>query len=335
MANDVDFITKLHAYNGIRSFLSEETNNKLVSELGIQDGLENRIAGLNNEHEFALIAYFSEQFESIMGFDESFSKLLDTKTPDFLLKHKNGKKYFVEVKSTDKSKFEGISETSLSKRKVIADDLGAEWCLALKIYGRWSFFDYNTFVLKKRKIKSPADLNDSCFLRLFNFDYYCIQNKIVAESVFDKTSKNQDCIRHNNYGELIEYSLKAGSNVLIDSCTKESSVFVEILHNMFNDQKTEELDSSKTKLIEQLKASIVVSTDECMMASFLHTINRFGALNDAKTYFDDFINHRDPSSTVSAYKLKWQEMIKKCDDNEIFLPSTISFKDDGSFTAVL
>ena len=337
MANDVDFITNLHAYNDIRSFLTEETNNKLVSELGIQDGLERRIAGLNCEHEFALMAYFSEQFDYILGFDESFSKLKDTKTPDFLLKHKNGKKYFVEVKSTKSTKFEEITATSLSKRKAFADELGAEWSLALKIYGRWSFFDYNTFVSKKRKIKDSRDLNDSSFLSLFDFNYYVVRENVIAESVFNKESTETDCIRHKDYGELINYTLKAGSKVLIDKSIKNRSIFVEELHNQFSNQKVENVDAYKTKLIETLDNPILVSTDQCMMASILRTISRFGTLNDAKTFFDDFINHRFTSSNVFAYKAFWQTMIDKCDNHEIFMPTPtdISFNEDGSFTAVL
>lgn len=324
-------ITKIHAYNAIRSFLSEKTNQNLIDELGIRDGIERRISGLNCEYEFALISHFSEQFEFILGFDESFSKLTDTKTPDFFLKKKDGKKIFIEVKSKESDTFNDITETSLAKRKAIADELGAEWCLALKMQNRWGLFDYNTFTSKKRKVSYPLDLNDSIFISFFGFDYYIVQN-IEAESIFSSEYEKIDCIRHKEYGALINYKLKAKSVALIDDSTKDRSIFVEILHNHFRGFP-KKLNAKETMLIEKLDKPILVSTDQLMIASIMHTINQHGLRNDAKTFFDDFINHKDPSSQINAYKFFWQQMIDKCPHNEIVKPHKVLFDCYGNFKA--
>lgn len=325
-------ITKIHAYNAIRSFLSEKTNQNLIDELGIRDGIERRISGLNCEYEFALISHFSEQFEFILGFDESFSKLTDTKTPDFFLKKKDGKKFFIEVKSKESDTFNDITETSLAKRKVIADELGAEWCLALKMQNRWGLFDYNTFTSKKRKVSYPLDLNDSIFISFFGFDYYIVQN-IEAESIFSNEYEKIDRIRHKEYGTLINYKLKTGPIALIDDSSKNKSIFVEEIHNRFSNQEIQKINAKETRLIEKLDKPILVSTDQLMIASIMHTINQHGLRNDAKTFFDDFINHKDPSSQINAYKFFWQQMIDKCPHNEIVKPQKVLFDCNGNFQA--
>lgn len=334
---DAETLTKIHAYNGIRSFLSPETNKKLINELRIQNGIERRISGLNCEYEFALIAYFSEKFEYILGFDEFFSKLMNVKTPDFLLKSKNGKKYIIEVKSSSKTnKFSDITESSLKKRLHIAKDLNAEWLLALKMEDRWGFFDYKFFKARNRKIIYPFDLNNSIFNVFFGFDYYAITNQITAESIYSNKSDNVNrYIMHEEYGFLTQYTLKTQTTCLIDSSSKNESVFAEVLHDLFTNKKIKKLNENETRLTETLDESILISTDQCMIATILHIINAFGNLSDPKTFFDDFINHKHEESQINAYRHFWSKIIQKCTNYEIFIPSKVIFKKDGSFVAEL
>lgn len=322
-------VTKLHAYNDIRSFLTQETNEKLIDELGIRDGIDRRISGLNCEYEFSLIAYFSEKIEYILGFDESFSKLTNAKTPDFLLKTGDGRKFFIEVKSKDALEFNEITQNSLNKRKQIADDLNATWCIALKMKGVWGLFDYDTFVKWNRKILYPTALNESIFMKLFGFDYYFVNKQVFAESIYsDKNNTDINCIKHEKYGRLIDYKLKAGPINLIEGLSKDSSIFVEILHDRFEDQSIENLSDGTTKVIEKLKAPILVSTNQCMMSSILRTINKYGLINDAKTFFNDFINHKNTESQINAYRVFWNMMIERCENHEIFKMPDFSFNED-------
>ena len=329
-------LTRTHAYNGIRSFLPPELNEKLIDELGIRKNLERRISGLNCEYEFALIAHFSEKFKHILGFDEAFSKLTNAKTPDFLLYAKDGKKYFIEVKSSSKNKFSDITNSNLEKRLNLALDLGAEWLLAIKMENRWGLFDYNTFKSKGRKISYPLDLNDSIFMNFFGFDYYVKNSQIVAESIFsNKDHKDKQSIQHDKYGNLIHYILRTNTNCLIDSSSMQKSILVEIFHDYFSNLQEEKISETDTKITEILEEPVLISTDQCMMASLSRTINDFGRLNDPKTFFDNFINHKHENSKINAYKNFWSKIIQKCSNSEIFIPSNVIFFEDGSIQVKL
>lgn len=332
-----DAVTKLHAFNDIRSFISTETQNKLIDELNIRDRLEQRLSGLIVEHEFALIAFFSEQCEHIVGFEESFSKLTDSKTPDFFIKMKSGEKYLIEVKSKvdDTLVFHGITKTNLAKKKALADDLNAKWCVAIKMGGRWGIFDYDTFTKKDLKISYPLDLNDSIFMKMFNFEYYIVTKNVYAESSFSKQKKDNDefSITDKEYGYLTNYSLKTSNGInLIESSNKAQSIFVECLHNCF--KKSVSSINENTKIIETLEAPQIFSTDQCMIATALHTLNELGIRNDSKTFFTDLINSQDKFNPVEAYKKFWNNLASKCTNNEIISTPQIKFLEDGKIEVI-
>lgn len=74
--------------------------------------------------------------KSITGFDEGVSQLLKTATSDLLVELKNGEKFMLEIKHTDKEKY-SISGGNLNTRIEYANKLGLKLLFAISIKGCW------------------------------------------------------------------------------------------------------------------------------------------------------------------------------------------------------
>lgn len=77
--------------------------------------IEKRLVGKNKEDEFVLILIFMEVCKNITAFDEGVSQLLKTATSDLLVELRNGNKFMLEIKHTEKENILLVWETCRKK----------------------------------------------------------------------------------------------------------------------------------------------------------------------------------------------------------------------------
>lgn len=114
---------KVVAFQQVMPYLNKEQQKKLALTMGMDlQEIERRLIGKNKEDEFVLILLCMEVCKSITGFDEGVSQLLKTATADLLIELKNGNKFMLEIKHTDKEKY-SISMGNLERRMEYAKNI--------------------------------------------------------------------------------------------------------------------------------------------------------------------------------------------------------------------
>lgn len=143
---------KILAFQQMMPYLNKEQQENLANVLNMDlQEIERRLVGKNKEDEFVLILLFMEVCKSITGFDEGVSQLLKTATSDLLVELKNGKKFMLEIKHTDKERY-SISSGNLQNRIDYAHKYGLELYFAISIKGYWILFDGTYLQQKNGKI---------------------------------------------------------------------------------------------------------------------------------------------------------------------------------------
>ena len=128
-------LNKILAFHQIMPYLSKTEQNRLADTLGMSiENIETRLKGKNKEDEFILILFLMDICKNITGFDESVSQLLNTPTSDLIVELKDGKKFLLEIKHTDKTRYT-ISGGNLKRRTDYAKELGLELYFAISIKG--------------------------------------------------------------------------------------------------------------------------------------------------------------------------------------------------------
>lgn len=137
-------LEKLIAFDNIEHLVSEETRNKILSDLNIsnEEEFEKRLIGKKKEDEFLLFLILLDVC-SIMPIDESITQILEEASCDFIIQMKDSKKSFMlEIKHTDKEEYK-ISSGNLQKRIDYANSRGYKLYFAISIKGFWMLFNQN------------------------------------------------------------------------------------------------------------------------------------------------------------------------------------------------
>lgn len=198
--------SKILAFQGIMPYLSKDEQNKLAQTLGMSiEEINKRLVGKNKEDEFILILLFMDICKSITGFDEDVSQLLKTATSDLLIELKNGEKFMLEIKHTDKEKY-SISGGNLNKRIEYANELGLKLFFAISIKGYWMLFDSEYLKNKNGKINF-SDYTKSILDEKLGCVSYVFPKNLRIKTVYSKSDKNSLGIQFEPYGHLISYEL--------------------------------------------------------------------------------------------------------------------------------
>ena len=197
---------KVLAFQSIMPYLSKDEQNKLAQTLGMSiEEINKRLVGKNKEDEFILILLFMDICKSITGFDEGVSQLLKTATSDLLIELKNGEKFMLEIKHTDKEKY-SISGGNLNRRIKYANELGLKLFFAISIKGFWMLFDSEYLKNKGGKIDF-SDYTKSILDEKLGCVSYIFPKNLRIKTVYSKSDKNSLGIQFEPYGHLISYEL--------------------------------------------------------------------------------------------------------------------------------
>ena len=198
---------KVVAFQQVMPYLNKEQQKKLALTMGMDlQEIERRLIGKNKEDEFVLILLCMEVCKSITGFDEGVSQLLKTATADLLIELKNGNKFMLEIKHTDKEKY-SISMGNLERRMEYAKKYNLELYFAISIKGIWMLFNAE-FLKEKRGKISISDLTKSKLDEILGCVSYVFPKNMRIKSVYstNETVKSTG-IRFEPYGKLVSYEL--------------------------------------------------------------------------------------------------------------------------------
>lgn len=198
---------KIIAFQQMMPYLNKEQQEELAATLGMNlQEIEKRLIGKNKEDEFILILLFMEVCKSITGFDEGVSQLLKTATSDLLVELKNGKKFMLEIKHTEKERY-SISMGNLQKRIDYASKYNFELFFAISIKGFWMLFDSDYLKEKNGKIE-VSDLTKSTLDEILGCISYVFPRNLRIKSVYstNETVKSTG-IQFEPYGKMVSYEL--------------------------------------------------------------------------------------------------------------------------------
>ena len=198
---------KIIAFQQMMPYLNREQQENLATTLGMDlPEIERRLVGKNKEDEFVLILLFMEVCKSITGFDEGVSQLLKTATSDLLVELKNGNKFMLEIKHTDKERY-SISMGNLQRRIEYASKYELDLFFAISIKGYWMLFNAEYLKQKNGKIEF-SDLTKSKLDEILGCISYVFPKGLRIKSVYstDESVKSIG-ILFPPYGKLVSYEL--------------------------------------------------------------------------------------------------------------------------------
>lgn len=198
---------KIVAFQQIMPYLSKQEQENLANTLGMDlENIEKRLVGKNKEDEFILILLCMDVCKSISGFDEGLSQLLKTATSDLLIELKNGKKFMLEIKHTDKERY-SISMGNLQKRVDYAKQYDLDLYFAISIKGYWMLFPSEYIEQKKGKIE-VSDLTKSKLDEILGCISYIFPKNLRIKSVYTTNSSAKTTgIEFYPYGKMVSYEL--------------------------------------------------------------------------------------------------------------------------------
>lgn len=201
---------KILAFQQIMPYLSKDQQESLANVLNMDmQEAKRRLVGKNKEDEFLVILLFMGVCKSISGFDEGISQLLRSATSDLLIELKNGDKFMLEIKHTDKERY-SISSGNLEKRIDFAHKYGLKLYFAISIKGYWMLFD-ETYLKKRNGKIDFSDLTKSDLDRMLGCVSYIFPKSIRIKSVYSTTAIKTMGVQFEPHGKLVSYELYYGN----------------------------------------------------------------------------------------------------------------------------
>lgn len=203
-------LEKLLAFNTLTIDMSEEEKIKIANKFGIDyKDFKKRMVGKEKETDFIAILKSLEVLKHFEAYDEGLSHITKEYTPDFKVELVDGYKMFLEVKHTNKEKFE-ISIKNLEKRIAFAERNKLPLRFAVSIKGIWGLFTSEYLKEKKGKLEiSDFYGENSCSWldRELATCSYMFPEGMKIKSVYSINHPKGIEIEFPPYGKLVSYEL--------------------------------------------------------------------------------------------------------------------------------
>lgn len=218
-------LSKLLAFNQLVIDKSEEEKKRLAPEFDIDyNEYKKRIVGKEKEAEFIVILKSLGVLKHLEAYDEGLSHITGEYTPDFQIEMIDKYKMLIEVKHTDKDKFE-ISQGNLQKRIDFANRQNLPLRFAVSIQGIWGLFTAETLQEKKGKL-TLADFKGENSCSWFDAELstcsYMFVKQIKIKSVYSTNHSKKMGFQFRPYGQLISYELYYGDKRIFRAKGKDS-----------------------------------------------------------------------------------------------------------------
>lgn len=203
-------LEKLLAFNTLTIDMPEEEKIKIANKFGIDyKDFKKRMDGKEKETDFIAILKSLEVLKHFEAYDEGLSYITKEYTPDFKVELVDGYKMFLEVKHTNKEKFE-ISIKNLEKRIAFAERNKLPLRFAVSIKGIWGLFTSEYLKEKKGKLEiSDFYGENSCSWldRELATCSYMFPEGMKIKSVYSINHSKGIEIEFPPYGKLVSYEL--------------------------------------------------------------------------------------------------------------------------------
>lgn len=202
-------LEKILAYKAIKPFLSSDDWDQLGEKLNIDKESLRRTWGKTAEDSFFLIAYSYENVESIIVFNEAISKLTDTPSSDGLILFKDGSKFLIEVKASEKAGW-SISKGRVNDQKLLAKKIGLNLLFAIYHNGYWGLYDLDYIERNNYKIAHTNDLEFSLFNSTFQPLVIKIPKGLKIVKHYSYSKKNESFMMgpESGYGYMHRYFIR-------------------------------------------------------------------------------------------------------------------------------
>lgn len=258
---------------------SEEEKQSLARQLGMDyDEYRKRLGGKEKEAEFIAIMNSLRVLKHFTAYDEGLSHITEEYTSDFNIEMNDGYQMLLEVKHTDKEKFE-ISQGNLQNRIAFASRQGIPLRFAVSLRGMWGLFTSELLVERHGKLmiddflgpKSVSWLDTELATCSYMFPKY-----MKIKSVYSKSNKKSMDICFEPYGYLVSYELYCGTRKLFrfkgnDSKYRLHSLCLEELQNrLANSNQKVEVYGDTTVLTESSNEVHIIPEYKFLLAPITH-----------------------------------------------------------------
>lgn len=297
---------KILAYRNISPYLSKEECEIIASRLGFsQETIEKRLVGKNKEDEFKLILLLTDSCKSVEEFEEGLSQLYEKATPDLQVTLKDGTRFMLEIKHTDKDVY-SISNGNLNRRIDFAHEHNLTLYFAISIKGFWMLFDEHYLQEKRGKI-NLSDFLNSKLDDLLGCVSYIFPKEIRIRSVYSKISSKHLGLQFEPYGNLVSYELYYESKKIFRVKGKNSPYYEFIVllsalqDRLSMDSHIVTRDGDYTVIIDQFKENFqTIPEYKFLLAPIEHMVNENLEKQDAHSFIKQAI------SNPKAYNYKEQ-----------------------------
>lgn len=286
-------LDKLLALETLKDSISLEKFSELLTELGFtQCEFDRRMKGIYKEYDFILALHMLKICDCITMIDETYSSVFDVYSSDVLISLKTGKKFLIEIKSTDDIEY-SISCGNLDKRIEYATKNGLELYFAISLAsGLWMLFDSSYLKKKKGKI-NVNDYSNSKLGKVLDIKSYLFEDYQFVSIFSNKSDKH--VIKgyfFDPYGELSsEEFIYSGKRVYkVKNRQKDFENLLKIfLFEALKDrssnekQKIEDLGDGLTKITET-GTNQMINELEFLLSPIKHLYRN--KVSGAKEYLD-------------------------------------------------
>jgi len=277
-------LSKLLAFHRLVAGKTEEETKEFAVKFGIDyDEYLIRIKGKEKEAEFAVILKSLSRISHLNSYDEGISHLTNEYTPDYEVTFDDGYKLLVEVKSTQKDRFQ-ISMGNLKKRIEFANQHNLPLRFAVSLKGYWGLFTTDDIIEHKGKLTIEdfgGEKSISWLDRELETCSYMFPKDVMIRSVYSKNRNAESFIKHEQFGTLISYELYCGGKKIFRLKGRNSryniySVYLEALQNRLANSKQDiALNGDITIISEKFcydDSIHIIPEYEFLIAPISHTI---------------------------------------------------------------
>lgn len=286
-------IETLHNYHQMVKNLDPAKRVKLKELLGITVEDEQRLVGLDNEDEFAVIVYTLGWVKSFTGVEEGIAQVTKTKTTDLFVETIQGRKISIEIKSSKNHEIE-FTHKLIQDKQHFSEEHGHECYFAIKLAGHWMLFSSSYIIKNGYKISLEKDYLKSEMNEIFGERFFFFPKGLEIVTTYSK-SKESICGIVNEYGNAVRIAIKTnGKRKFLITSHNDSNIFISIvlesLENTMSNQSQSVsfVDADKTIVIEKLTENLYVTMSSILTAPILHTIDaKFGENYTFQTYLEE------------------------------------------------
>ena len=235
-------IQRLHDYHQLAKTLTLTEREQLKQLLKISENDEQRLVGLDNEDEFIVLIHALGWVRSCSAIEEGVAQLSGTKTTDYFVENKFGRKLAIEIKST-KGKEISFTKNLVNSKIEYAKKYDHECYFAVRIHGLWLLLSADYILKKNCKISLIKDYKHSEMFDIFGERLFLFFEGLEIITTYSKCKEGIAGIQ-NTYGNATRIAIKVkGKRDFLITATNTkyllmSNVLEALENRMLNQEHT-------------------------------------------------------------------------------------------------